>query len=555
MSSPRELDIVLFGATGVTGVYVVEELHRASEGLRWGVAGRSADKLRQTLRAAAKNLGLEEDALDKVPLIVADVADEASLLAMAKRTRLVLNTVGPYRFFGRQVVKACVDSGTHHIDISGEPQYLEQMRVDFHDEASEKGVVILSACGFDSIPAEMMRQHFHDFPHLVKCLRNSLLKNPFNTPDGHVSMDHVKQAFKIDSNNVTLKAMPGITTRHLQPNNFEKMRVTYAFQLFGAKVLQGLQVFFKKIYQLIQAMTSRFSAEALRRSSSQVAVLKAFLIFIDKWEDRTKGNGDLDQVESFVFFKGGPEGTKLNFGTWQSAIHAVAHGAELAELQRRARETVFTKPLPPRHSRLARRNALFWSDVAEGWCIPFLGADRTVMLHSEMFRHQLRDVKPVQVQTYLRVSSFCAGVRLLVVAAMFGLLSFCGCGRWLLERFPGFFSGGLVKRGGPTKEQALAASFTMTMRGRGWKEKLADISSRHEGRMDRSMTIRLDGPDATYVTTSCCMVQVAVVVLREKDKMIAKGGVLSPGAALDGTSYLDRVQRRIFDITVVSDVS
>ncbi|KAK8776493.1 hypothetical protein V5799_030162, partial [Amblyomma americanum] len=106
-----------------------------------------------------------EDALDKVPLIVADVADEASLLAMAKRTRLVLNTVGPYRFFGRQVVKACVDSGTHHIDISGEPQYLEQMRVDFHDEASEKGVVILSACGFDSIPAEMclsyMRQHFH----------------------------------------------------------------------------------------------------------------------------------------------------------------------------------------------------------------------------------------------------------------------------------------------------------------------------------------------------------------------------------------------------------
>ncbi|KAK8773071.1 hypothetical protein V5799_012395 [Amblyomma americanum] len=82
-----------------------------------------------------------------------------------------------------------------------------------------------------------------DFPHLAKCLRNSLLKGPFNTPDGHVSMDHVKQAFKIDSNNVTLKAMPGITTRHLQPNNFEKMRITYAFQLFGAKVLQGLHLY------------------------------------------------------------------------------------------------------------------------------------------------------------------------------------------------------------------------------------------------------------------------------------------------------------------------
>lgn len=47
----------------------------------------------------------------------------------------------------------------------------------------------------------------------------------------------------------------------------------------------------RKIHQLIQAMTSRFPAEALRPNSSQVAVLKAFLIFIDKWEDHTKGNG------------------------------------------------------------------------------------------------------------------------------------------------------------------------------------------------------------------------------------------------------------------------
>ncbi|KAH6925237.1 hypothetical protein HPB50_002447 [Hyalomma asiaticum] len=94
--SSRELDIVLFGATGVTGVYVVEELHRSSEGLRWGVAGRNADKLRRTLREAAANLGLDEEgALDHVPVIVADVADEESLLRMAKRTRLVLNTVGP----------------------------------------------------------------------------------------------------------------------------------------------------------------------------------------------------------------------------------------------------------------------------------------------------------------------------------------------------------------------------------------------------------------------------------------------------------------------------
>uniref|UniRef100_A0A023GJY3 Saccharopine dehydrogenase NADP binding domain-containing protein n=1 Tax=Amblyomma triste TaxID=251400 RepID=A0A023GJY3_AMBTT len=428
MSSPRELDIILFGATGVTGVYVVEELHRASEGLRWGVAGRSADKLRQTLRTAAKNLDLEEDALDKVPVIVADVADEDSLLAMAKQTRLVLNTVGPYRFYGRQVVKACVESGTHHIDVSGEPQYLEQMQIEFYDEAQEKGVFILGACGFDSIPAEM-------------CLT------------------YLRQNFK----------------------------------------------------------------------------------------------GDLDQVESFVFMKQGPQGMKINFGTWQSAMYGLAHASELVELRRQAREKLFAKPQPPHQTRLARRNALFWSDVAQGWCLPFLGSDRSVMLHSEMFRHQLRDTKPVQVQTYLRVPGFFSGVGLIFVAAMFGLLSMFGFGRWLLERFPGFFSAGMVKRGGPTREQALGCSFTMTMRGRGWKEKLAEATDRHTGNMDHSMIIRLDGPDPAYVTTAICMVQVAVVVLKEKDKMIAKGGVLSPGAALDGTSYLSRIQERGFQMAVVSE--
>ncbi|XP_065299946.1 saccharopine dehydrogenase-like oxidoreductase isoform X4 [Dermacentor albipictus] len=405
----RELDIVLFGATGVTGVYVVEELHRSSEGLRWGVAGRNVDKLRSTLRAAAKNLSLEEDALDNVPVIVADVANEESLLNMAKRTRLVLNTVGPYRFFGRQVVKACIDTGTHHIDVSGEPQYLERMQMEFYDEAREKGIVVLGSCGFDSIPAEIclmyMREHFE---------------------------------------------------------------------------------------------------------------------------------GDLDQVESFVFMKKGPLGMKINYGTWQSAMYGLAHASELVDLRRQAREKLFTKPLPPRHTHLDRRNALFWSDVAQGWCVPFLGSDRSVMIHSEMFRHQLCGTKPVQIQTYLRVPGFFSGVGLVIVAAVFGLLSMCSCGRWLLEK-------------------AMGCSFVMTMRGRGWREKLAETSDRHGGQMDHAVTIRLDGPDPAYVTTAMCMVQVALVVLKEKEMMIVKGGVLSPGVALDGTSYMERVLKRGFRIAVLSD--
>ncbi len=72
-------------------------------------------------------------------VIVADVSDQSSLEAMASRARVVLNCVGPYRFYGEQVVKACLASGAHHLDISGEPQFLETMQLKYDEEAKNKG--------------------------------------------------------------------------------------------------------------------------------------------------------------------------------------------------------------------------------------------------------------------------------------------------------------------------------------------------------------------------------------------------------------------------------
>nr|XP_037289630.1 uncharacterized protein LOC119183564 [Rhipicephalus microplus] len=112
-------------------------------------------------------------------------------------------------------------------------------------------------------PSDPKRHLFFnsDFPHLIKCLRNSLLKSGFNTPAGHVSIRPVREAYKIDANNVTLKAMPGITECHLNPNGFEKMRVSIAFQLFGARVLQAFHLYrneLDKIFGTINATQEFF---------------------------------------------------------------------------------------------------------------------------------------------------------------------------------------------------------------------------------------------------------------------------------------------------------
>ncbi|KAG0429309.1 hypothetical protein HPB47_023763 [Ixodes persulcatus] len=58
-----------------------------------------------------------------------------------------------------------------------------------------------------------------------------------------VNMQPIREAHKIDSSSLTLKAIPGLTKCHLQPNAFEKMRVGYAFQFFGTRALQGLHLY------------------------------------------------------------------------------------------------------------------------------------------------------------------------------------------------------------------------------------------------------------------------------------------------------------------------
>lgn len=105
----------------------------------------------------------------KFETIIADVQDENSLAQMCSSTRIVLNCVGPYRFFGEPVVRACVAGGCHYVDITGEPEFIERMEFKYNQAAKEKvcspaisvkcsyfqGLVIVSACGFDSIPADM----------------------------------------------------------------------------------------------------------------------------------------------------------------------------------------------------------------------------------------------------------------------------------------------------------------------------------------------------------------------------------------------------------------
>lgn len=152
----RELDVVVFGATGFVGRLVAEYLSRAApDGLRVGLAGRSLDRL----AAVRSGLGPKAAAW---PLIEADSSDVSSLNGLVARTRVVATTVGPYRRLGMPLVRACVEAGTHYADLTGEVAFMRESIDTCHDEAARRGVRIVHACGFNSIPSDLGVLVLHD---------------------------------------------------------------------------------------------------------------------------------------------------------------------------------------------------------------------------------------------------------------------------------------------------------------------------------------------------------------------------------------------------------
>jgi short subunit dehydrogenase-like uncharacterized protein len=146
--SEREFDVVVFGATGVTGRRVAAYLaERSAEvGATWAAAARDPAKLERMLGS---------DGVDPPATIAADVSDPHSLLAMAQRAKVVLDLVGPYTLHGRPVIEACVASGAHYADLTGEIPFVRRIIDEFHEAAVEQEVKIVQVCGFEALPADL----------------------------------------------------------------------------------------------------------------------------------------------------------------------------------------------------------------------------------------------------------------------------------------------------------------------------------------------------------------------------------------------------------------
>jgi short subunit dehydrogenase-like uncharacterized protein len=149
----REFDVIVWGATGFTGQLVVAylvETYGVDGELRWAIAGRNRNKL-----DAVRDACLPAAQRDKLPILLADSDDAASLAKLVRQTKVICTTVGPYAKYGTPLVAACVEAGTHYCDLTGEVQWMARIIPQYQQAAAASGARIVHTCGFDSVPFDM----------------------------------------------------------------------------------------------------------------------------------------------------------------------------------------------------------------------------------------------------------------------------------------------------------------------------------------------------------------------------------------------------------------
>lgn len=135
---------LIYGATGYTGKLVAK---RAKElGMSPVLAGRNAEKV----KAVAEPLGFEHVAFD--------LSDKTALEQALRGVDVVLHIAGPFSATSKPMADACLKTGTHYLDITGEIDVFEALAAR-DAEAKAANVMLLPGVGFDVVPSDCLAAH------------------------------------------------------------------------------------------------------------------------------------------------------------------------------------------------------------------------------------------------------------------------------------------------------------------------------------------------------------------------------------------------------------
>ena len=139
--SARDKPFLLYGANGYTGELIAEECARRKLGVV--LAGRREDAIRPL--AERLSLAYRIFPLDDGAQVAREISDFAAVLLAA----------GPFSKTSAPVVDACLRTGAHYTDITGELDVFEAVHARDAD-AKAKGCVLMPGVGFDVVPTDCL---------------------------------------------------------------------------------------------------------------------------------------------------------------------------------------------------------------------------------------------------------------------------------------------------------------------------------------------------------------------------------------------------------------
>jgi len=130
---------LLYGANGYTGKLIAKLA--ASYNLQPILAGRTE----ANIKPVADELQL--------PYRIIDLDNKTQLENALSEVKLVLHAAGPYAYTAKQMVEACLQTGTHYIDINGDIAVFEMLKT-YDGVAKEKNIMVMPGVGFDVVPTD-----------------------------------------------------------------------------------------------------------------------------------------------------------------------------------------------------------------------------------------------------------------------------------------------------------------------------------------------------------------------------------------------------------------
>jgi len=133
--------VLLYGANGYTGVLIAK--YAAHHHLQPILAGRREE--------AIKPLSTELN----LPYTIIDINNARQLKDGLTGIKVVIHAAGPFADTAKQMIEACLQTGTHYLDINGDISVFEMIRR-YDAAAKEKNIMLLPGAGFDVVPTDCM---------------------------------------------------------------------------------------------------------------------------------------------------------------------------------------------------------------------------------------------------------------------------------------------------------------------------------------------------------------------------------------------------------------